>query len=151
MESAEKRQLTIVDLPYRIEDFPLVEKLKSRQKTGEFFNIAGIIIALIGGLILIAGPSSIQVGWDGPSLGEILLLNPGIVISVGVMLMFIASNIAPPVIQEIETFIADNFALVDDEGNPSLEGAIHGEIEADGHLNLIFVPASQGPIAEQGV
>ncbi|TGN39953.1 hypothetical protein [Marinobacter confluentis] len=151
MESPAKRQLTIVDLPYRIENFPLIEKLKSRQKTGEFFNVAGIVIAIIGGLIFIAGPSSIRVGWDGPSLWEILLLNPGIILSLGVMCMFIAGHIVPPVLQEIDTFIADNFTLIDDEGNSSLEGVIQGEIEADGDLNLIFVPTIDRAMAEQGV
>lgn len=151
MESSAKRQLTVADLPYRIKDFPLIEKLNSRQKMGGFFNITGIVIAIIGGLILIGGPSSIRVGIGGPSFGEILLLNPGLVVSLGVLLMFIGSQIVPPVVQEIETFIAENFTLVDDDGNPSLEGVIHGQIEAEGHLKLVFVPVSDGPMAEQGV
>ncbi|MFL1456290.1 hypothetical protein ACJO5Y_17765 [Marinobacter sp. GN3S48] len=151
MESPSKRQLTIADLPYRIKDFPLIEKLESRQKVGGFFNVVGIVIAIIGGLIMIGGPSSIRVGLGGPSFGEILLLNPGLVVSMGVLLMFIGSQIVPPVIQEIDTFIADNFTLVDDEGNPSLEGVIHGQIEDEGHLKLVFVPTSDKPLVEQGV
>lgn len=151
MESTTKRQLTIADLPYRIKDFPLIEKLNSRQKISGFLNIVGIVIAIIGGLILIGGPSSIRVGLSGPSFGEILLLNPGLVISAGMLLLFIGSQIVPPVIQEIETYIAENFTLVDDDGNPSMEGGIHGQIEAEGHLNLVFVPISDKPMAEQGV
>lgn len=151
MESSAKRQYTITDLPHRIHDFPLIEKLRSREKISDFLTIAGIIIAITGGLIFIAGPSSIRVGWDGPSLWEVLLLNPGIVLSAGVLLMVIASSIVPPVLQEIETFISENFTLVDDEGNPSFEGVIHGEIEAEGHLNLVFMPTADRPMAEQGV
>ena len=151
MESSAKRQFTITDLPYRIHDFSLVEKLRTREKVSECLNIVGILVALAGGLIFIAGPSSIRVGWGGPSLWEVLLLNPGIVLSFGVMLMVIASNVVPPVLQEIDTFITENFTLVDDAGNPLVDGVIQGEIEAEGSLNLVFKPIADRPTTEQGV
>src|SRR5690554_5152675 len=74
MESSSKRRLTADELPHRIENFPLAQKLESRQNISNILTVLGIAIAVIGGLILIGGPSSIRVGWNGPTLWEMILL-----------------------------------------------------------------------------
>lgn len=145
METPSQRRLTIADLPHRIENFPLAQKLESRQKVGNFFTIAGVVVAFIGVLIMIGGPSSILVSYSGPTLTQFILLNPGMVVSIGVFLLCIGSQIAPPVVREIEAFISENFTLVDDHGIPSVERVIAGQIEPGGHLNLVLASAPPTP------
>lgn len=143
MESPEKQKLTIAELPYLIEDFQLIKKLESREQLSNVLSMIGIGIAVVGGLILIFGPSSVMVSRSGPTFFEMLLLVPGPTISVGVLLLFISSQIAHPVLNEIEAFITQNFELIDSDGLPSNRGIIRGKIEQEGHLRLVFVPASE--------
>lgn len=138
MESS-KQRLTMADLPYCIEKSPLAKKFESRQSISTALTYIGIAIAFIGGLIMIGGPSSIRVGWDGPSLWELILLNPGPIVSVGVMLLFAGSQILPPVVQEIDTFVSENFTLVDDNGIPIVDAAITWQPQHGGHLSLVAV------------
>ena len=105
MESSSKRRLTADELPHRIENFPLAQKLESRQNISNVLTVLGIAIAVIGGLILTGGPSSIRVGWNGPTLWEMILLNPGPIFSIGVMLLVAGSQITPSVIQEVQTYV----------------------------------------------
>ncbi|WP_226596115.1 hypothetical protein [Marinobacter nauticus] len=149
MESSNKQRLTLADLPYRIEKSPLARKFESRQSISTALSYIGIAVAIIGGLILIGGPSSIQVGWDGPSLWELILLSPGPIISIGMMLLFIGSQILPPVIQELDAFIEENFALVDDNGIPVMDAVITWQSEAGGNLSVVAVSLNQPAESEQ--
>ena len=141
MESSNKQRLTLADLPYRIEKSPLARKFESRQSISTALSYIGIAVAIIGGLILIGGPSSIQVGWDGPSLWELILLSPGPIISIGMLLLFIGSQILPPVIQD--------FALVDDNGIPVMDAVITWQSEAGGNLSVVAVSLNQPAESEQ--
>lgn len=149
MESSNKQRLTLADLPYRIEKSPLARKFESRQSISTALSYIGIAIGIIGGLILIGGPSSIQVGWDGPTLWELILLSPGPIISIGMLLLFVGSQILPPVVQELDAFIEENFALVDENGIPVMSAAITWQPEGNGNLSVVAVPLTQSADSEQ--
>ncbi|QFS88807.1 MULTISPECIES: hypothetical protein [Marinobacter] len=149
MESSSKRRLTADELPHRIENFPLAQKLESRQNISNILTVLGIAIAVIGGLILIGGPSSIRVGWNGPTLWEMILLNPGPIFSIGVMLLVAGSQITPSVIQEVQTYVDEHFVLVNEPGVPAEEGVMTWQIVPGGHLDLVFVSLAELSEAEQ--
>lgn len=149
MDVSTRQRLTIADLPYRIEQSPLAQKLESRKTFSAVLTYTGIAVALIGGLILIGGPSSIRVGWNGPSLWELILLSPGPIISVGLLLLFAGGQITSPVIHEIDVFIDANFALVDDNGIPALDAVITWQPEPEGSLSVVALFVSPAAEPEQ--
>ncbi|WP_336366193.1 hypothetical protein [Marinobacter sp. C2H3] len=150
MELSDPKRLTLADFPYCMQS-PLATKFASQERIGTALNYAGWVVALFGGLLLIAGPKSIMVGWEGPTLWETILLIPGPIFTVGCVLLFMSANVTASTKREITAFVEKQFELIDDNGIPLMNSAILWEVEPGGKLNLTAVslesPAEAKPSA----
>lgn len=133
--------VTADDLPIAIDGGRAIENQCNKLTRAPVLTWAGIGLVAASIVIAFWGPRSIMAGPAEPTLGELMLLNPYVLLILGLVLICSGGYLRRSALREMQRYVHERYVFCDENGAAVINGGLKvspiggGELEVGYFMN----------------